>query len=249
MAQSPTEILDVLRKLQALDDEIRDIRTLRETRMERLERLRKVLDHMNRELDDKRGKLTEAEKWQTTKAAELEAERDKLNKAKGKLSGVTRSREYVAVNKELDTIRKNIATREDEVANLIKAVGEFREAIDGQEAKFGDLRKEAQLEERANVEQLTAMDAKIAEVDQRRAAISSGLDKAVVDRYHKIGKARDGRAVVPVKDGSCGGCHMLLQPRFVEMVLRGSSIVMCPHCSRYLYADKVIDPNGQVAAL
>jgi hypothetical protein len=179
----------------------------------------------------------------------LEAEREKLNKGKTKLSSVTRSKEYIAVNKELDIARKNIVQKEEEVANLMKAIEEFREAIAKEESKVGDLRAQAEHTERDNAERLATMEARIAEVDVRRAKVTSQIDQAIVARYAKIAKARDGIAVVAVRDGGCSGCNMQLQPRFVENILRASSLSACPHCSRYLYPDTLTDADGHVAAL
>lgn len=246
---TPAEIMDTLRKMQALDDEIRDIRVGRDALVGNMERLKKVLNHLDRELDDKRGKLAEAETWYRNKTNELEAEREKLNKGKSKLSGVTRSKEYIAVNKELDIARKNIAQKEEEVANLMKAIEEFREAIAKEGAKVGDLRAQAEHTERDNAERLAVMEARIAEVDVRRAKVTAVIDQAIVTRYARIAKARDGIAVVAVKDGGCSGCNMQLQPRFVENILRASSLSACPHCSRYLYPSTMVDSDGGIVAL
>ena len=246
---TPAEIMDTLRKMQALDDEIRDIRVGRDALVGNMERLKKVLNHLDRELDDKRGKLAEAETWYRNKTNELDAEREKLNKGKSKLSGVTRSKEYIAVNKELDIARKNIAQKEEEVANLMKAIEEFREAIAKEEAKVGDLRAQAQHTEQDNAERLAVMEARIAEVDVRRAKVTAPIDQAIVTRYARIAKAREGIAVVAVKDGGCSGCNMQLQPRFVENILRASSLSACPHCSRYLYPSTMVDADGSVVAL
>ena len=246
---TPAEIMDVLRKMQALDDEIRDIRVGRDALVGNMERLKKVLNHLDRELDDKRGKLAEAETWYRNKTNELEAERDKLNKGKSKLSGVTRSKEYIAVNKELDIARKNIAQKEEEVANLMKAIDEFRDAIAKESAKVSDLRAQAEHTERDNAERLGIMEARIAEVDVRRAKVTAHIDQAIVTRYARIAKAREGVAVVAVKDGGCSGCNMQLQPRFVENILRASSLSACPHCSRYLYPSTMVDADGSVVAL
>lgn len=248
-ASTPAEIMDVLRKLQAIDDEIRDIRTSRDALVGNMERLRKVLHHLDRELEDKRGKLTEAETWYRNKSSELESEREKLNKGKSKLSGVTRSKEYIAVNKELDIARKNIAQKEEEVANLMKAIDEFRDAIASEGAKVEDLRAQAAHTERDNTERLAAMDNRIAEVDVRRGRVTAALDRSIVSRYDKIAKARDGIACVAVRDGGCSGCNMQLQPRFVENVLRASSLSCCPHCSRYLYPLTALDVDGSIAVL
>lgn len=238
VATTPKEIIEVLCALQALDDEIRDFRARRKERIDQLERLRKVIAHMQRDVEEQRGKLAETEQWHRTKSIELETLRDKLNRSKAKLSGVTRSKEYVAVNKELDLLRKDIAIKEDEVEKLSKAIDDFRAAIAKKETDFGDRHAEAEVAERETTATLQGMDAKIAEVDARRLRITDRLDRAVVKRYERVAEARDGKAVAPVIEEACTGCNMTLQPSFVEIVVRGSSLVQCRHCNRYLYGDE-----------
>jgi predicted nucleic acid-binding Zn-ribbon protein len=238
VANTPKEIIEVLCSLQALDDEIRDFRARRKERIDQLDRLRKVIAHMQRDVEEQRGKLAETEQWHRTKSLELETLRDKLNRSKAKLSGVTRSKEYVAVNKELDLLRKDIAIKEDEVEKLSKAIDDFRLAIAKKEADFGDRHAEAEIAERDTTVTLQGMDARIAEVDARRLLITDRLDRAVVKRYERVAEARDGKAVAPVIEEACTGCNMILQPSFVEIVVRATSLVQCRHCNRYLYGDE-----------
>ncbi|GEM_PF-335448 len=244
----PREILDVLRRLQSIDDEIRDVRESRDSMIGNLERLRKVLEHRDGQLAEMREKLTEAEAWFTKKSGELEMEREKLQKSKTKLSGVTRSKEYVAVNRELDNIRRNIANREDEVDRLSTAIDEFRNTINKEEEKVTELRELANTEANNNAGSLEKMDGQIGEVESRRGEVTKLLMPKLVRRYDRVFKARAGVAVCRVIDGVCAGCNMVVQPRFVAQIMRGSSLVQCPHCSRYLYAAGGHDEDGHVIA-
>ncbi len=241
---NPRQIIDVLRKLQAIDDEIRDVRETRNGMVSNLQKLETVLEMREGQLGEMREKLSEAESWHRKKSTELEDEREKLNRAKVKLNTVTRSKEYVAVNRELDNVRKNIQNREDEVEKLTIAIEEFRSTIEREDEKVKDLRAAAEAEAANNRGALDEMDGKIADVEKRRAAIAEGVDRNVLRRYKKVFDARDGVAVVPVQEDSCGGCNMVVQPRFVEAILRGSSLVQCPFCSRFLYMDTLSDEDG-----
>ncbi len=242
----PREIIDTLRKLQSIDDEIREVRQARDEMIGNLDRLQRVLSHLDRELSDKREKLAEAETWHTKKSGELEIERDKLLRSKAKLSGVNKSREYVAVNRELDSVRRNIAQREDEVGRLNAAIEEFRATIDAEDHKVSDLRVQATEASASNADELASMNAAIEVVEVRRRQIEEGLERRLVRRYAKISEARDGRAVSPVIDATCTGCNMVLQPRFVEILLRCSSLVQCPHCNRFLFMETTHDADGNV---
>ncbi len=242
------QIIDVLRRLQAIDDEIRDVREGRDAMTGNLERLHRVLEMRDGQLAEMRDKLSEAESWFTKKSGELETEKEKLTKAKAKLSGVTRSKEYVAVNREMDNIRKNLANREDEVKRLTGAIDEFRATIVREDEKVARMRQVADEEAQGNEAALGEMNATISGAEDRRGEVATQLSSGIVRRYAKIFKARDGVAVTGLTDGVCTGCNMVLQPRFVEQILRGSSIIQCPHCSRYLFDGSSHDADGNAIA-
>jgi len=249
VATGPREILDVLRKLQAIDDEIRDVRESRDAMVGNLSRLNSVLTQRAEQLVEMRAKLGEAESWFTKKSTDLELEREKLQKAKTKMSSVSRSREYVAVNRELDNIRKNIGHREDEVERLNTAIEEFRTTIDSEEEKVRDLRAMAETEEANSRDSLGEMDTKISEVNVRRETITIQIDKKLVRRYEKIFKARESSAVVAMVSDACGGCQMVAPPRLIVQILRGSSLVQCPYCNRYMYQDTAHNEDGEVVTV
>ncbi len=244
----PRQVLDVLRKLQAIDDEIRDVRESRDSMVGNLQRLNEVLAQREEQLGEMRGKLGEAETWYAKKTGDLELEREKLQKAKAKLNTVSRSREYVAVNRELDNVRKNIGHREDEVERLSTAIEEFRSTIESEDEKVRDLRAMAEAEEANNRDSLAEMDGQISEVNARRKVISDQLDKRLVRRYEKIFKARESIAVVALTDGACGGCNMNAPPRLVEAILRGSSLVQCPYCNRFMFQESSHNADGEAVA-
>ena len=156
----PRQVLDVLRKLQAIDDEIHDVRESRSSMIGNLARLNTVLTQRGNQLVEMRAKLGEAETWFAKKSLDLELEREKLTKAKAKMTVVSRSREYVAVNRELDNIRKNIGHREDEVERLSTAIAEFRTTIESEDEKVRDMRALAETEESSSRESLAEMRAR-----------------------------------------------------------------------------------------
>lgn len=249
IATQPRDILDILRSLQSLDDEIRETKERRKERLAHLERLRKVLAAMTAELDTQRAKLAEFESHKAKKHAELDAERDKLSKAKGKLAGVQRQKEYLAARQEQDNISKRIHVMEDDVVNLESAIEDFRAAIAKKEQSLRDCQSEATEAERDVQTTVAALDARIAEVDVRRKAITDRLERSVVSRYEKIAAARGGKALVALAENSCTGCNMGLQPRFVEIILRNTSLMQCPHCSRYLFGQTEHAADGTVIAV
>ena len=69
---------------------------------------------------------------------------------------------------------------------------------------------------------------------ETRKGQASRLDAELLQHYTRVMRSR-GVVVVPVKDGSCGGCGVALPPqKFVE-VRRNDRMFTCPSCSRILY--------------
>jgi len=56
----------------------------------------------------------------------------------------------------------------------------------------------------------------------------------VVASFHRLQKAR-GRVVVPIEEGTCGGCHATVTLSKQEIVKYGQQIECCESCQRILY--------------
>jgi hypothetical protein len=55
--------------------------------------------------------------------------------------------------------------------------------------------------------------------------------------YVRLMKTKDGRAVVPMRDGKCEGCHMKLIASTVMKAQSGREIAQCEDCGRILYVE------------
>ena len=86
-------------ELQHIDDEIRGHRKQRDELAANLVRLRAILVQMDKDLADKRGRLTEATSFYDDKKIDLAADTERLGHAKQKLLAVSRTKEYAAMQK------------------------------------------------------------------------------------------------------------------------------------------------------
>ena len=230
-----TEVIEALVGLQSVDDEIHEFKTQRDELAANLLTLKKILAGMDAELSEKRDKLSEADRFYSEQQEELRADGDRMARAKQKLSTVTRTKEYAAVQRELDNIRKKYGEDEAELKRLGEAMDEYKASIAAQEAKLAELQAEVDQEEASNADRLAQLNAEIDAVAERRGALSSKLDDRTIRRYERIIARRDGRAVVAATRGKCTGCQMKLPPQTFILVQRGNTLESCPNCQRFLY--------------
>ena len=70
------------------------------------------------------------------------------------------------------------------------------------------------------------------------------LKNAVRSKYERLLKSKGETAIVPVVDGSCGGCHYSLPPRVGAEVRRGDQMVLCEGCGRILVGVQTADAQS-----
>ena len=227
--------IQALIELQSIDDEIHAHSAQRDELEANLKALRGIVARMAEELEDKRDKVTEASRFYEDKQEDLRLDGERLNKAKQKLTAVTRTKEYAAMQREIDTLRRKFSEDETELKRLAEAIEEYHVSIGAQEQKLSDLEAEVRREEAASDERLGELDQLIAEIDKRKGGIKVGLDRPLVSRYKRVLARREGKAVVPAIDGNCTGCQMRLPPQQFILVQRGEELQVCPACQRFLY--------------
>jgi predicted nucleic acid-binding Zn-ribbon protein len=227
--------IERLVELQRIDDEIRTHRKQREELATNLDRLKRILAQMGASLDEKRMRLAESNHWHEDKRIELQADNDRINNAKTKLVAVQRTKEYQAMTKELETLRKKYNEDEAELSRLSAVIEETRTAVSAEEAKFAEIQAEVQREDSTSADRLAELDKAIHAVALRKAEVGKNLPKQIVATYERILEKRDGTAVVPVVQGSCTGCKMKLPPQTWVKIQLGKELFQCSTCNRYLY--------------
>ncbi len=244
------DTIEALIELQRIDDAIRVHKLQRDEMTANIERLKAILGRMGSELEDKRDKLVEAQRFHQEKQIDLQADGDRLARAKQKLATVTRTKEYAAMQRELDTLRKKYSEDEAELTRLSEAIEEYKRSIASEEDKLSNLEGEVEREEQASADRLRELDAAIGDVGAQKAGVRARINRSLLARYERVLDRREGKAVVSVgENGKCTGCQMRLPPQTYILVQRGETLQSCPSCQRFLYMEDYPDANFDVAEL
>lgn len=222
-------------ELQRIDDEIRTHKKQRDELATNLERLKKILTQMGASLAEKKERLSDNLRWSEDKRIELQADAERINAAKTKLVAVTRTKEYQAMTKELDQLRRKYQDDETELERLITVIAETQQLVDAEEAKLAEIQAEVEREEATSAERLAELDRIINSVGGKKQEIGANLPRNVINSYERILDKRDGIAVVPAVMGSCNGCQMRVPPQVWVKIQLGRELFQCSNCNRYLY--------------
>jgi predicted nucleic acid-binding Zn-ribbon protein len=237
------ETLEAIYHIQKLDDQIRN-------QLERLEQIPKDSEALKRQLEESRSRLDEINRQQVElakqkKSFEQEVEQTTANikKHQNQLLSVKTNKEYSTMLHEIDGEKKKISDTEEQILNIMDTL----EKLAVQESEEKKIFKVSEDQSRGKQQELDkeANETKIRAEEFKKAKQESlvSLPKDVLALYERIGKARGGIAVVPVKSGACGGCFGNLPTQLLNRIRDMDKLITCENCGRILIWQ---DPKTQI---
>lgn len=166
---------------------------------------------------------------------EYEQKKNLLSNAQKKLSSVKNSKEYEAVLKELDILKKEINTSEYKILELSdlletssKKTEEVADELKGLETLLDEKLKVKEDEDKEKKHELE-------DIEVARTELSGKIKKQFLSKYETIRKARNNLAIVRIENETCTGCYMKVPPQLYVDVKKNNAVYQCPNCQRFLY--------------
>lgn len=229
------EQLKRLIQLQEVDLLLDSIRAEIDQIPKEIDRLKREFEESQASLDELKKKITELQIARKGKELELKTKEEELKKHQSELFAIKTNEAYTALLKEIDEGKK----LKNDIEDAILAVMEQEDALLAQEKikkeymakkKKEDTRKQKELEEK-----LERLNQNLQELQSEQKQKIANVEPEIFKRYQKIREKKDGLAVVPIVDGFCGGCNIVLPPQIINDVLRGENLIACGYCLRILY--------------
>jgi len=229
-----TEELQILWSLRGLDEQQATLNSAlgrypgdRKTLEERMVSERARLEELKKAIGDVQLKHRKMEQ-------DIEALQQEERKFQSQLPMVKKNEEYSALLHEIADRKGKRSERETDLLMLMdeeqrlhqeRPVYErtLKKVEDETAARLGTIAEE----ERKEREQVAALEAE-------RQSLMSRLPAGIRSRYERIHASREGRAVVPIIKGACGGCFRGQPPQTLQEARRGDRLITCDGCGRLL---------------
>lgn len=158
-----------------------------------------------------------------------------IKKLEGRLNEVKNNAEYQATLFQIESVRKERSTLEEEGLAALDKVESMKDTAAEWEAKLKA--EETTFEEfRAKAGKLLAeAEAERVEVAKSRDALVDGIQRDLLEKYESIFSFRDGNAVSAVEGEHCTGCYTKITPNDMARLMGASGVVQCNSCQRLLY--------------
>ncbi len=227
--------LALLRELQSNDLELDEILQSKNEIVTRLEETTGFLEKLVSDLSSQKEELEEVRKLHVIKTNDLKEVTEHLHMRQKRIHEVASTKEYNAVEKEIEAFKKSTEQSEEELMQLAETIASTEKSIAEKEEKVVQLRQSIAADQKEAESQLAALDQNIERLKQRCEDARSQVSKRVIYKYDFIRSRRPGLAVVAAKNCHCEGCFMQLPPQQYIEVQRGETLETCPSCNRILY--------------
>jgi len=166
---------------------------------------------------------------------EAESRREQILKYSQQQLETKKNEEYQALAREIEHTRQAISEIEDRELELMEEQDLFKTKLAeakrvAEEAKASEATTLSDLDEREkNIEK------ELDELDDEREELVKTISKKTFTHYERLLDTKEGRVIVGVDHGSCGGCHMKLQAQDIVNAKSGREMVTCTNCGRLIY--------------
>jgi len=166
---------------------------------------------------------------------EVQAKQTAIARYKSQQQQTRKNEEFAALNHEIEHAEKEISTLEDSELELMEAyekglatVAEAQKELTQHQEKAKQ--KKADLEKR-----IAVVTSELTGAKEKQAAAEQTVPEEDLSRYRRILKSKKYGAIVPIRGGACGGCHMKLTSQTVISARGGEGLTSCENCGRLVY--------------
>ena len=236
MIENPLEQVELLKKVQAIDVQILEIERQKGDIPQKLEELTRQREQERADIDTAKESLVALDADKARIEKEVAFDRDSLKNFEDKTKNVGSTDAYEAALKELDTRRKIIRDKEDEVIRLMEQTETVNKKIAQLENDFEEIGTKYEEQETELKKRVDQIEQDSAELRAERDGVTAGVDGALLTRYDRVFKQRDGIGIAPIVNEVCQGCYMGIPPQIANDARAGKEGVQtCPNCGRIIY--------------
>ena len=232
------EQLDLLKQLQTIDGELYRLRKQQREKPKELEQVATQVAQQEARLKVSTERLNALQLSQKEKEMDLQTREANAKKLQGQLFQVKTNKEYTALQHEIDTLKADASALEETILKTFDTIEGAAKNKQGEQERLAQEQEQLRTTRERIERELAAIGEQMAQLDRRREVLAPTVPAPTLLTYERILNIRDGLALVPLVEESCGGCHRRLPPQVVNEIYLKANLVMCESCSRILYFDE-----------
>jgi predicted nucleic acid-binding Zn-ribbon protein len=224
--------------LQKVDSEMITVQYILEDAPKQLQELQEKQDYLKDQGAIIQEKIDVLVEQKVKLENEIDHDTQKIKKGKNKLMVVENTKEYHAMMREMDTLEKMNRTREEERDNLLADLEDLEGRKAALQTDIDSLGDNIAAQQATLDQELGAKKKRLLVLGKEKSKASDAVPAPILSRYNFIRERIPNPVIVPVSEGVCQGCHVVIPPQTYIELQKGEQILSCPNCMRIIYWER-----------
>ncbi|MBI3607449.1 MAG: hypothetical protein HY207_05750 [Nitrospirae bacterium] len=230
------EQLAILIQLQDVDSRSDVIAEKRRQFPLLVEAAAKPVEEAHAALAEVQGELDALNRDRRAKEQDLKEREERIDKLKTRSADLKTNKEYQTHLFEIELAQQEKGTVEERLLELMDRAEALQHTVREREAQIAARRSGYEAERARLQNEQNAMDAEAERLASESNTLADRLSPANHQSYEHLKATRKGVAVAALKNGTCQGCRLSLQPQLVADIRKNEKILACTYCHRILYS-------------
>ena len=179
--------------------------------------------------------------------AAAEAAQSKLDHYLQQVNRVTTQREYGSLLTEIDTVKAEISSHEEEALGLIERTDAAQGEIETQKGEFSELDSSYQKLLAAWEQEKPSVAARLNDVTKEIERLQESIPRHLVAQFERLYERHGGHAFAAVTKVQtspraagvwhCSVCNYSVRPQVIVQIKDQGSLIACESCHRFLHIE------------
>ena len=148
------------------------------------------------------------------------------------------SKDLNSLQQEVQRLRAQHHRQEEVVLEVMDTNETLQEMVQRRLRELQKVEEDWQKESIVLIGRREQLEVRQQETKEKRTQIAATIPADLLQRYDTMRKAKQGRAVSKVEQGSCQWCRVILTPSELQHVRISSDLQTCTNCGRILYYER-----------
>ena len=192
-------------------------------------------------IDDLNARKTEQEAKISERQKELDEATAQAQKFEADLKMVTNGKEYNAVLKEIDAIKKRVSTCTEELSERRGDLEEVVSNLDENSTLATESRSKYESALAAHKKSQVGYEKELNQKNTQKTKLGAGITPKLMKLFNRIASRRNGVGVARCVSDVCAACNVRVRQSVVDQLRRFNSLLQCESCQRILFFDDSTD--------
>jgi len=186
-------------------------------------------------LEKAKTELKQIESQRKQLEVDADTKRQQILKYRTQLNQIKSNTEYQALLKEINKAEADIRQVEDVELEFMDRLEKLQPTLKQEQSQLKELTNKAESEKAEFQRRSALITTELTQLQSEREKLVATVDADALSRYDRILRSKGDLAIVPIKHGNCGGCHLNLPPQTVHTARGERELASCSYCGRILY--------------